>query len=252
MEAKVLNSGRVMDHIIRALEQKKPLSVISVGATESYAMAQYRILSEEEFMNHKEAIVTNSGVKLRGFTFPNVALRNDLVAAVKQADIVGYNIQLRNSMKAGKMTELVFKTYGIQPKYVYDSLIRRVVMFSQRPKFKDMMRGRKVVLIGNTSKAARNEMNRRWKHKLHFEIVASVPIKSYSEIGNVKRTLDKLDYDLCLLSAGVNAIVLAPYISRVHGKVAFDIGQGMTSLATKEVVETGFIRKVGLSKLMKM
>jgi len=252
MDAKQLNSGRLMDHIIKALEQKKPLSVISVGATESYAMAQYTILSEEEFMNHKEAIVTNSGVKVRGFTFPNVSLRDDLVAAVKQADIIGYNIELRHSMKAGKMTELVFQTYGIKPKYVYDSLIRRVVMFSQRPKFKEMMRGRRVVLVGNSAKPARDEMNRRWKHKLDFEIVGSLPISSYHEIKTVQCKLDKLDYDLCLLSAGVNAIILAPYVARQHGKVAFDIGQGMTSLATKTVVETGFIRKVGLPRLMKM
>ena len=59
----LMNSTQIMDRILAALQQKQPLSVISVGATESFVMAQYTVLSEEEFLQHPEAKIANQRVK---------------------------------------------------------------------------------------------------------------------------------------------------------------------------------------------
>lgn len=249
--AKVLNSGELMDRIIRALDEKTPLSVVSVGSTESYVMAQYTVMSEKRFMRHREAITTNSGRVDRGFTFPNVKLRDEMVVAVKKADIIGYNICLRD-IYAGKMVARVFRAYGIKPSFVFDTLIRRVIPFNQKVKFKNMLRNRRIVLIGSNASKVKQALERRWGKRFPFKIVACIPMRSYDEMEKVKSELDGTEFDLALITAGVNAVILASYIADRLGKVAFDLGQGMNSLMTKKVLETGFVRRVGLQKLMKM
>lgn len=250
MKAKVLNSGELMDRIIRALDEKTPLSVISVGSTESCVMAQYKVLSEKRFMRHREAVATNSEDR-RGFTFPNVRLRDQMVTAVKRADIVGYNIALRHTY-AGDMVKEVFHAYGIQPRFVFDALIRRIIPLNQKVKFKRMLRNRTIVLIGSNANEVKEALELRWSKRFPFEIAACINMRSYDEMKEVKRRLGRIEFDLALLTAGVNAVILASYIATKYGKVAFDLGQGMNTLITKQVVETGFVRRVGLKKLMNM
>ncbi|WP_256759906.1 GT-D fold domain-containing glycosyltransferase [Cohnella sp. WQ 127256] len=251
MEVKKLTSGELMDRIIQALDEKTPLSVISIGSTESYVMSQYTVMSEKQFMQHKEAIVTNSGVMKRGFKFPNVKLRDEMVEATKKADIIGYNISLLD-IYAGKMVPKVFRTYDIQPQFIFESLVRRVIPFNQKVKFKQMLRNRRTVLIGSNAPDVKQALERRWGKRFPFKIVASIPMRSYDEMEEVKKSLDAIPFDLALISAGVNAVILAPYIAKHYGKVAFDLGQGMNSLITKQVQQTGFVQKIGLQNLMEM
>lgn len=251
IRSKILNSGELMDKIIDALDHKKPLSVISIGATESYVMAQYNILSEEEFMSHPEAVKTNKGERLRGFKFPNIELRDQLITAAHKAHIVGYCMLLRN-INAGLMAEKVLKAYKIKPEYVFDALVRRVIMSSQKKKFREMLKGRKILLISSMAKQAKKALNKKLNKKLSFEVVDTINIESFSEIEKVKEKIGRRNFDLCLITAGVNAVILAPYIAEVHGKVAFDLGQGMSTLITGDIRETAFVREIGLDRLMSM
>lgn len=253
-QIEALSSGQLMDLILSSLHERNPLSVVSVGATESFVMAQYTVLSEEEFMNDDEARIANQGAQSgflhRGVRFPNVQLRDETVEAVRNADVIGYN---RIVSWAGTFTEKVFDAYGIQPKYVYDSYLRRVVMFSQKQKFEKMLAGRKILLIGSTADETRDALNRNLQSSLGFEIVRTIKVFEYEEVPDAKRQIDDTSFDLCLLSAGTNALILASYISTVHKKVAVDIGFGMTSLYTGEVYHDYWLDNViGYESLMKM
>lgn len=249
--SKILSSGELMDKIIDALDHQKPLSVISIGATESYVMAQYNILSEKEFMSHPEAVKTNKGKRFRGFKFPNIELRDQLIKGAQNAHIVGYCMSLRN-INAGLMAEKVLKVYRIQPEFIYDALVRRVIMYSQKEKFTEMLKGRKILLISSMAKQAKKALNKKLKKKLRFDVVDTINIESFNEIEKVKEKIGRRNFDLCLITAGVNAVILAPYIAEVHGKVAFDLGQGMSTLITGDIRETAFVKEVGLNRLMSM
>lgn len=250
--SKILSSGELLDKIIDALDYQKPLSVISIGATESYVMAQYNILSEKEFMSHPEAVKTNKGKRSRGFKFPNIELRDQLIKGAQNSHIVGYCMSLRN-INAGLMAEKVFKTYRIQPEFIYDALVRRVIMYSQKKKFTEMLTGRKILLISSMAKQAKKALNKNLKKKkLGFDVVDTINIESFNEIPKVKKKIGRRNFDLCLITAGVNAVILAPYIAEVHGKVAFDLGQGMSTLITGDIRKTAFVNAVGLNRLMSM
>lgn len=244
-----ITSGQLMDKIIYALEKKEPLSVISIGITESFVMAQYTIYSEKEFMNHPEAIVANEGSTLRGIRFPNVKARDEAVDAVRNADIVGYNTII---VPYRKLAKQVFKAYDLNPKFVFEAYIRRVIVLSQKEKFAEMLRGRKILLIGSQAKNARETLDKDLADKLGFEIVDAIPIYAFEEIPKVKMQIDRNDFDLCLLGAGINAVILAPYIVKTYGKVAFDIGKSMKTLATGNIVGKYPDKAIGFKNLMSM
>jgi hypothetical protein len=255
-ESKILNSSELMDKLLETLRNKQPLSVISVGTTESFIMAQYTIMPEEEFMKHSEAIIANKGEKSgflhRGVRFPNVKLRDEAVEAVRKADILGYNTLIRFK-DAGRLTERVFEAYGIRPKYIFESYLRRAIMFSQKDKFEEMLRGRKILLIGSPAKKVQDELNKIKKDQLGFEIVGTVKIEEYEESPEAKKQIDQHEFDLCLLAAGTNALILASYISTVHGKVALDLGSGKNSLYTGVVYSDYWLdHLIGMDKLMQM
>jgi hypothetical protein len=252
----VLNSSQLMDQILMALDEKRPLSVVSVGATETFVMAQYTVLSEEEFMNHPEARVANRGEKTgfyhRGVRFPNIKLRDDTVEAVRTADIVGYNTRVRLE-DAGPLTEKVFQAYGIDPLFLFDSYIRRVFMFSQRGKFEEMLKGRRILLVGSPAESAKTALETSLQDRLGFEIVGTVRVDEYEEVPEARKQIDSHAFDLCLLAAGTNAVILASYIAKTHGKVAFDIGSGMQSFITGEVYSDFWLEHlIGLDNLMQM
>lgn len=253
---KMINSSMLMDSILSALENKKPLSVISVGATESFVMAQYTVLSEEEFMNHPEALVANKGIKSgfehRGIRFPNIQTRDEVVEAVKKADIVGYNTIVK-TMDGGLMTEKVFEAYKIKPRYIFEANLRRVIMFSQQKKFEKMLEGKKILLISSIADKAKAGMEVKLKDKLNFDIVGTISIHEYEEIPNVKEEIAKYDFDLCLIAAGTNALILATHIAEKYGKVAIDIGSGMNSLYTGQIVTDEWLTDIiGIDRLMGM
>ncbi|MFY0543710.1 GT-D fold domain-containing glycosyltransferase [Brevibacillus sp. H7] len=249
-----LSSGELMNKIITALEEKKPLSVVSVGHTESFVMAQYKIFPKKYFMNHGEAKVANKGITTTGFEhrgirFPNVKARDEAVEAVRKADIVGYITVLPD----GVLAEKVFEVYDIKLKYTYEAYLRRVIMYSQKEKFEEMLRGRKILLISSIADEVKNALDLNLKNRLGFEVVGTISIYGYDEIPRVKQEIAHYEFDLCLLAAGINAVILAPYIAETYGKVAFDLGLGLWSLSTGKVSESPWLtNRIGINTLMKM
>lgn len=250
----VLSCSNLMDKILQALDNSQPLSVISVGATEAFVMAQYVIYSQEEFMSHGEAYNANLGIQSgffhRGIRFPNIEARNEAVAAAKQADIVGYNMMVDT---ARELTEKVFTAYSISPQFVFEANLRRVFMFSQIHKFEQMLKDKKILLIGSLASEAEKALNQKLQSRLNFNIVGSISILEYEELPRVRAQVSKYQFDICLISAGVNALILAPYIAKTYGKVAIDIGWGMQSLITDQVVTDAWIDEIiGIDKLLQM
>lgn len=248
-----LSSKQLINRIIAALESKTPLSVVSVGQTEAFVMAQYTIYSEEEFMAHREAYNANRGEKSgffhRGIRFPNKAARDETVEAVRQAHIIGYNTIVE---PARSFTEQVFQAYGIIPRAIFEANIRRVIMFSQKKRFEQLLRNRRVLLVSSLAEKAKIVLESRYA-EMRPCTVQAISIYEYEEIPRVKEAIAKIDFDLCFLAAGVNAVILASFIAGELGKVAFDIGWGMQGLIERQVVTDSWVANhIGIADLFKM
>lgn len=257
MKPVVLTSGDLMDTILEALEHRIPCPVVSLGASESFVLAQETVLSYRQIMQHAEATVANKGRRRgqehRGIRFPNLKARDALAEALNKIDIVGYNLTIQD-MHSGLLTKKVLNYYNISPKYTFEAYVRRVIMFSQQEKFEQMLKGRKIILICGYADEVEKALNKRLKNRLGFEIVKAIKIFEFEEVAQVQKVIRSLDFDLALLAAGLNAIILAAYIAEVKGKVAFDIGQGMESLITGKIEDhNGFLSKtIGIINLFSM
>jgi len=236
----ILSSGELMAKILYALEHRIPCPVVSLGATESFVLAQETVLSYKQIMRHDEAKVANFGMKRghrhRGVRLPNFAARDALAEALREVDILGCNL-LINTPDSRQITKKVMKYYKLTPQYIFEAYIRRVIMFSQKQKFEQMLQGNKILLICGYADEVAVALNKNLKKSLNFEIVGAIKIHEFEEIPRVKKEINVLDFDLALLAAGLNAIILAVYIAKIKGKVAFDIGQGMESLITGQIVD---------------
>lgn len=249
-----LGSAQLIDRLLAALENKTPLSVISIGQTEAFVMAQYTIYTEEEFMLHREAYNANRGERSgffhRGIRFPNLAARDETVEAVRKSHIVGYNTVVE---PAKSFTERVLQSYGIEPESIFEANIRRVIMFSQEERFEQMLANKRVLLISSLAKEAQVVFEARYNDRLGCEFVAPISIYEYEEIPRVKEELAGIDFDLCFIAAGVNAVILASFIAEQLGKVALDIGWGLQSWIKNQVVTDSWVTNhIGIANLFKM
>ena len=104
-------------------------------------------------------------------------------------------------------------------------------MFSQREKFNKMLEGKKLLIVCGYADEVKEALNSGLKAELNFEVVGSVIVNQFEDIPRAKDEIVNYDFDLALLAAGTNAIILAGYIKETLGKVAFDLGHGMESLA---------------------
>jgi hypothetical protein len=256
LKSQYLSSGELMDQILAALREKRPLSVICMGDVESVVMAQYHLINETDIMNHPVVHVANRGERSgfwhRGIRFPNIEARDQAIEACRRADIVGYNTVIYN-WEAGMLSEAVFDYNKITPRYVYEGYLRRVVMFTQRAKFEEMLRGRKILLVSSVADEARKGMEKHLQARLGFEVVGTVPIFEWEEIPDVKKQIEQYEFDLCLIAAGINAVILGPWIAETKRAVVFDIGFGINSFATNEVYLDGWLTDmIGLDRLMQM
>jgi hypothetical protein len=255
VKSKLLSSGGLMDLVINALDRKIPFSVVSVGVTESFVLAQYSVLTEEEFLGHKETRVAAQGVKRgfdhRGIRFPNIQARDKAVASLRSAEVIGYNTT--EAMHSDQLTKKVFDYYKIEPRFIFEANIRRVIMFSQQEKFEKMLTGRKIVLICSYADEVKAAMEKNMQNRLGFKVTGTIKIEEFEDIPRVKAELTRIDFDLCLLAAGINAVILAPYIATTYGKVAFDLGQAMESFISGDIEMAGYLdRYIGIDNLMKM
>ncbi len=257
MKPTELSSGKLMDMILAALDRRIPYAVVSLGASESFVLAQETVLPHHMFMRHAEAQVANRGLRRgqqhRGVRFPNLKARDALAEALREIDIIGYNLIIKD-YHSGLLTEKVLDFYNLWPKYTYEAYIRRVIMFSQKEKFENMLRGKRILLVCGYADEVETAMSRNLKKKLGFTIAGAIRIHEFEEIPRVKKEIMAIDFDLALLAAGLNAIILAAYISQIKGKVSFDIGQGMESLITGDIQDTqGYISQaIGIVRLLNM
>jgi hypothetical protein len=256
--SKQLTSGEIMDRILECLEKQRSLSIVSVGQTEAVVLGQDQFHTDpilKNFQGHfkREKKIANKGIQEgfyhRGIRFPNPIAQMEGIAAVNTADIIGYNTIEENSKE---ITERVFSIYNIEPNEYFEANIRRVFMKSQKEKFEAILRNRKVLLIGSLAEKAKKGLEERYS-ELGIQVVGALPIYSYEDIPTIKKQLKTIDFDICFLGAGINALILAPYIASRYGKIAFDIGSGMQTFITGEIVTDSWINEIiGFDNLMNM
>ncbi|MDF2653088.1 MAG: hypothetical protein K0Q73_8893 [Paenibacillus sp.] len=222
-----LTVNEVLKDVRTALKENKPFSLVRVGDGENIVLAQQTAMTVKQVLQTKWAIHANKGQK--GVSLPDLKLRDELASGIQRADIVGIPFWNNDPIVADhnlkrELTEKVFRHLNIQPKRICHTFVNRV--FAQKNEFWSLLKNKRVVLISSWAGPV-SRILRKNPYKLN--IVFTIDFKDNQQI---KKTLKRMrkrkdDFDVVLLSCGVNAVILAPAIAEQTGKVALDFGKSL-------------------------
>jgi hypothetical protein len=82
-----LSVEKVLTKLKEAADKQRPFSLVRIGDGENFILTQDSVWTMRQVFNQKWAVLANMGRK--GITLPNLALRDQIVEAVKKADVVG-------------------------------------------------------------------------------------------------------------------------------------------------------------------
>ncbi|MDQ8735766.1 GT-D fold domain-containing glycosyltransferase [Paenibacillus sp. LHD-38] len=231
-----LNSDQVLARIKEALDHQRPFSLIRIGDGENVIMAQKSVWSLREVLRTPWARRANHPVRTRsarlghkekGVTLPNLKLRNQMVRSIRKADIVGI-LPIKDKIKAPKrvrrpLTNKIFRYYKLRPRFTCDAFINRE--FASKPEFWEVLRGKRILIITEHAKKLKEVLQ---SDPYRMVITGAIIFTHFKQMS---KTLNKVEgmkdqFDIALISCGVNAVVMAPEVARLTGKVAIDFGKG--------------------------
>lgn len=229
-----LTVNQVLRKIKRALKEKKPFSLVRIGDGENVVLAQNSVIPIDEVLKIRWAKLANEGKK--GVILPNLELRDEMVAAIKQADMVGIPFWENDPIVAHQeikrpLTENVFEHFNIKPRRTCHTFVNRV--FAQKPEFWAMLKGRRVLLISDWGDSVKEILQ---KEPYGLNIALTIKFTDYKQINRTLRKVSKNkdEFDIALISCGVNAVVLAPKIAQLSGKVSLDFGKSLMFIVKKK------------------
>ncbi|MEW9672182.1 GT-D fold domain-containing glycosyltransferase [Ammoniphilus sp. 3BR4] len=230
-QTRPLTKNQVLQAIGAALKDKRPFSVVRVGDGENIVLAQYDLLPEKELK--KTAVGSQWPSHPAGVRLPDTKARDEVLASLKSVDLIGilpYNDKRIYAPDKYKrpLTDKIFEYHGISPKATFDAYMFRNILSDSS--FWKLMVGKRIAVISKWAvqfKVAAQYAAHHW----NFSIASTLNINNYYNIPKVLKQLESLDFDIAFLGAGVGAIVLSQQIAERFGKVAIDIGQGISNVA---------------------
>lgn len=219
---------KVLKMIQIALKQKRPFSLVRIGDGENIVLAQNVFLSPREVLKTYWVKQSDSG-RGKGVTLPNLNLRNKLVKAIRLADLVGICRQKNDEVSVPskykrELTNKLFDHFHLNPSNLcYVFVNRKIVSYRL---FWELIHRYRTLLISKWAEAYAEIINREYAD-LKPRIAGCVNFTHYQQIPTILGLIDKYRFDLALISAGVNSVILAPAIAETYGKVALDFGKTM-------------------------
>jgi hypothetical protein len=235
MDREHLNGDQLLNSILEAFSQQKPLSIARIGDGENIVLAQYSLMPEMEFMKTsvgRKWPKHGSGIKL-----PDCMARDEILNALKKIDIIGvlpYNDKKikANEIYKRSLTDKIFDYYQLYPKKTFDALLFREMLACQE--FWDIMQGKEIIIVSKWGGKFRNQF-KLIQSLWNIRIADVLPIENYNGIHSVLQQTETIKFDAALICAGVGSIILSHQISERYGKVAIDVGKGLTRIAKGKV-----------------
>ncbi|PWV94387.1 hypothetical protein DFQ01_13116 [Paenibacillus cellulosilyticus] len=220
-----LGLNDVLRTIDQALTDRKPLSLVRIGDGENIVLAQQSVWTMRRVLQEPWAIKASKGLK--GVTLPNIKLRNELVRSIRSASIVGLlppgdkQIKAPNYLKR-PLTNRVFRYFKLNPGVQCHSCVNREMPGSEL--FWRALRRRRILIITRYPGRLKSTLE---KKPQKLQVTHTISFSRYSQISKTLKTVRSIRnaFDIALISCGVNAVILAPQIASLTGKVAIDFGK---------------------------
>ncbi|MFC5447329.1 GT-D fold domain-containing protein [Paenibacillus aestuarii] len=218
----MLTASELGESIVAALDHRRPFSLVRLGDGELLTLAQESILSIEQIKEDGEFL------PYAGVHVPDLAIKAELIAAVKGATVVGIpKLRVRNFQP---LAFAVFREEQMDFHHLLltDSLVNYYLY--QAGYLSRMTLGRRVLLVGNLAPSLAATLR---NHGVN--VVGEIaPVEGVKDIPRIKAAIAAHDFDIALVSAGISAVILAEWIASAMGKVAIDFGHLADSIVKGE------------------
>lgn len=217
-ERRFLPPAAVQGAVAQALTQRRPFALIRIGDGEARVLAH-------------DLLIPSSGLDpamnaYRGCPLPNPAARQELMAAIQAADLVGLSPD-RQHWECAPLTEQIFNRLGLAPARICSAGIAWELLRSGG--LWQLLRGRRSAVVGRRAAAAAPALAR------HGAAVAgTVALEGLAGLPAAGAALADLHarsgFDLILFAAGVPGKILSPRVARALGTVCFDLGHALHAI----------------------
>lgn len=212
----LMKTENAVSLISECVKNSKPLSLIRVGDGELSVMAQNTVLPTEYLKKSAAWGSTDyCGVCLKDDLANNYVMRARCIEAVKSADLVGL-------FPNEEFTDRVFSFIKYKPDKIFYAFAN--VQFCFVTEFVNLIISNPPLLVGRRA----DRFAEYIKEKLGVTAAGVyTDIKSSADIEKTISFMSGTPHEWSLVSAGVNADIIAPLMARRYGKVCLDYGQGM-------------------------
>ncbi|MHA7964585.1 GT-D fold domain-containing glycosyltransferase [Paenibacillus sp. CAU 1782] len=225
-DSDLLDKDEIVTRLQRALQEKTPFSFVRIGDGENFVLSQDSVYPMEKTLEQlwvKEANKGRKGVKL-----PDLVLRDRLVEAIREADIVGVLAKDDRVIRAHpthkrNLTNSIFDYFQLQPPVLANAIVNRDLLY--HAPFWQMLKeqGTRLALISRWAGSAKQRLIRP---PYELQVAFTLPFERYLMMDDTLKIMEerKDEFDLALISCGVNAVVLTHEIKKRTGKAAMDFG----------------------------
>ncbi len=233
-DEELLKVNQVFNIVKEAVEKKIPFSLVRIGDGENLILAQDSVMPINELLQRGWAKAANEGKK--GVTLPNLKLRDMMIDSIKKADVVGIPFWHNDPILADQLvkrplTEAIFNYFDIRPTQMCHTFVNRVL--TQKSEFWNLLKDRRILLIGEWADQVQPILAAK-PYEINITHTCSFPNYDHMNETLVKVLLIKDQFDVALISCGVNAVVLSHQIAELTGKVAIDFGKSLMFIVQKK------------------
>lgn len=222
---KMITPSEVYLLINSALDKKKDFSLVRLGDGEGIALAQGLCKTEEELKKY-------NFLEYAGLTPPDYQARDELVVAIRKADLVGISANLMEDFQPLICKALQQHNIKIRDLTITTANINRALF--QEGYFKAMIKkeGLKITLVGN--KAV--ELAGVLKNYCNITGIVS-PVSGIKDIPGVLEELSNYHFDLLLVSAGIPAVIICSQAAKLFNCVALDFGHMADQIVEHKTID---------------
>ena len=217
------NSTEIEKDIRNALIMKKGFSLIRMGDGELTTLAHDIILSTEEIsLNPSLNFLPYAGV-----TLPDHPTRDRLAKHMLEADVVGIPTPRWPTYQQMFIRLAKYHKWPLKEMVLTNSVIN-YELHLETNLFHDLLTNYNVLLIGNRMKEGEELL----KSSGYNKIVGSIPVENIKSVPLVLEEVEKYEYDIALVSAGISANLICVELAK-KDKVAIDFGHLIDELINK-------------------
>lgn len=226
-KSKYLEIEDVLQLIEKALNKKKPFSLVRIGDGENLVMSQNTVMNIQDVLRQPWAYNGQNGVKL-----PNESLRDLMIEPIRKASVIGvlpYNdttIDAPSHLKRD-LTDKIFSYYKIKPKYTCHACLNRQLV--SEPEFWKILKGKRILIVYQFADQLKNILESK---PYNLNISMTIPFSHFNQMTDTLEKIEanKDEFDIALISCSVTAVILAHKIAELTGKVGLDFGKASEML----------------------